>query len=63
MSELKPLRGQVQVPGSLSYASQVPWVFYGTIRENILFGLAYNDERYQRVIDVCALRVVRDVAL
>ena len=58
MTELEPLSGTVDVAGHLSYASQIPWVFYGTIRENILFGLAYEERRYQAVLDACALRVV-----
>ena len=29
--------------------------FSGTIRENILFGLEYNQEQYDRTIEACAL--------
>jgi ATP-binding cassette subfamily C (CFTR/MRP) protein 1 len=28
----------------------------GTVRSNILFGLAYNKNWYNKVIDACALR-------
>jgi ABC-type multidrug transport system fused ATPase/permease subunit len=27
-----------------------------TVRDNILFGLPYDEERYEQVIDVCQLR-------
>ena len=34
---------------------QIPWVFSGTIRENILFGQPYDELRYTRVTEACAL--------
>jgi ABC-type multidrug transport system fused ATPase/permease subunit len=38
-----------------AYAAQSPWLESLTIRENILFGAAYNEQRYLDVLDVCAL--------
>ncbi|KAJ7370410.1 hypothetical protein OS493_032300 [Desmophyllum pertusum] len=32
----------------------MPWVFSGTVRENILFGLPFNKEKFQHV-DICGL--------
>ena len=34
--------------GGVAYAAQESWVQNETIRENILFGLPYDDERYQK---------------
>lgn len=41
--------------GAISYAAQIPWIQYGTIRENILFGYPYDGQRYEDVLTRCAL--------
>ncbi|XP_011647242.1 multidrug resistance-associated protein 4-like isoform X2 [Pogonomyrmex barbatus] len=55
LGELKISQGQVHVGGQISYACQEPWLFAGTVRNNILFGQSYNKDKYQNVINVCAL--------
>ncbi len=50
LGELKPLTGKCEVNGTISYASQEPWIFSGTIRQNIRCGLDYNAQRYNKVI-------------
>ena len=47
--------GEVSCRGTLAYVPQTAWVFSGTIRDNILFGLSYDDSKYTRVIEACAL--------
>lgn len=49
--------GALFVRGEVAYASQVPWIFAGSVRENILFGKAYDEELYNSVIRACALEV------
>ena len=56
LNELLVLSGEVKVTGKISYASQEPWVFASSVRQNILFGLPMNKERYEKVISVCQLR-------
>ncbi|KZT34022.1 P-loop containing nucleoside triphosphate hydrolase protein [Sistotremastrum suecicum HHB10207 ss-3] len=42
--------------GGVAYAAQETWVLNDTIRENILFGAAYDEERFERVIWETGLR-------
>ena len=56
MGEISLNCGQIYISGKLSYASQMPWIFSGSIKENILFGQEYEDNRYRKTLDVCALR-------
>ena len=58
LGELDPMDGSVDVCGELSYATQDPWVFSGTLRDNILFQHPYQEEWYERVLEACALKKV-----
>ncbi|XP_017768863.1 PREDICTED: probable multidrug resistance-associated protein lethal(2)03659 [Nicrophorus vespilloides] len=55
LGENKVSSGDIFVNSSISYAPQEPWLFSGTIRQNILFGQAYQEDKYQEVLKVCAL--------
>lgn len=58
LGELPYDTGTLKIKGQLTYASQQPWVFPGTIRSNILFGRELNPKKYERVLRVCALKKV-----
>ncbi|KAJ1305460.1 hypothetical protein OPQ81_000470 [Rhizoctonia solani] len=47
--------------GGIAYAAQEAWVLNATIRDNILFGLEYDESRYNKVLSQCALD--KDLAL
>lgn len=65
LGEMEPLNSsKVHIPqseatkakaGFVSYCAQTPWVVNDTLRGNILFGRQYDEERYQKIIEVCAL--------
>ncbi|XP_066020153.1 ATP-binding cassette sub-family C member 4-like [Pocillopora verrucosa] len=55
LGELPLHEGIISYQGKIAYAAQVPWVFSGTIRENILFGLPFDEQKFQHVVDVCGL--------
>ncbi|XP_066143996.1 ATP-binding cassette sub-family C member 4-like isoform X1 [Euwallacea fornicatus] len=61
LGELTPLNGKVTVKGKISYASQEPWLFMGSVRQNITFGQKYDVRRYHEVVRVCQLQ--RDFSL
>ncbi|XP_063697681.1 probable multidrug resistance-associated protein lethal(2)03659 [Culicoides brevitarsis] len=61
LGELSIDSGSIDVNGDVSFASQEPWLFSSSIRQNILFGMPYDKKRYQEVVKVCALE--RDFTL
>lgn len=61
MGELPIVSGDLTLYGRISYASQEPWIFAGTVEENILFGAEYDEKRFNEVIQVCALH--KDIEL
>ncbi|XP_003699343.2 putative multidrug resistance-associated protein lethal(2)03659 isoform X2 [Megachile rotundata] len=61
LKELPVQSGSIQVNGKLAYASQEPWLFAGSVRQNILFGRQMDQYRYDRVVRACQLK--RDFSL
>ncbi|XP_065846726.1 ATP-binding cassette sub-family C member 3-like isoform X2 [Oscarella lobularis] len=53
--------GSLTVAGSVAYVSQVPWIRNATVKENILFGNAFDSKWYRRVVKACALEPDFDV--
>lgn len=51
--------GQVDNYGlinTVSYAAQKPWLQHLSIKDNILFGAPYEADRYDEVLECCALK-------
>ncbi|XP_055617486.1 ATP-binding cassette sub-family C member 4-like [Toxorhynchites rutilus septentrionalis] len=55
LGELELDDGRLEIYGNISYASQEPWLFEGTVKNNIVFIEDYNEKRYREVVRVCAL--------
>ena len=53
--ELCPEDPVTGLTDTVAYCPQAPWLIGATIRENILFGRAYDKTRYDSVIAACAL--------
>lgn len=57
LGELPPTAdASVVIRGTVAYVPQVSWIFNATVRDNILFGSVFESARYQKAIDVTALR-------
>lgn len=48
-------KGNWILPTSIAFVAQIPWIENATIRDNILFGLPLDNDRYQKVLHACAL--------
>mmetsp|Transcript_8958 Transcript_8958/g.12444 ORF Transcript_8958/g.12444 Transcript_8958/m.12444 type:complete len:1272 (+) Transcript_8958:52-3867(+) len=55
VGEIHRLQGDVRVSGFTAYCPQSAWCQNATIRDNICFGSPYDEERFNYVIEVCAL--------
>ncbi|CAG0893469.1 unnamed protein product [Cyprideis torosa] len=53
--ELSCTTGHFRVSGSIAMVSQTGWIFNETIRENVTFGLTFDDERYSEVLRATCL--------
>ena len=47
---------RIYINGSISYVSQIPWIRNATIKDNILFYQSYDEEKYNKVIELSQLR-------
>lgn len=56
LGELPCHSGEISFSGSIAYVPQLPWVFSGTIQENITFGKSLDAIKYQRIIESCSLQ-------
>uniref|UniRef100_A0A2P2M4L9 ABC-type xenobiotic transporter n=2 Tax=Rhizophora mucronata TaxID=61149 RepID=A0A2P2M4L9_RHIMU len=61
LGEMQQISGLIWSSGSVAYVPQVPWIQSGTIRDNVLFGMPYDSERYSDTIKACALEI--DISL
>lgn len=52
----KATRSNWIIPEAIAYVAQIPWIENASIRDNIEFGLPHDEERYQKTIQVCALK-------
>ncbi|KAI9479473.1 hypothetical protein BX667DRAFT_506335 [Coemansia mojavensis] len=54
--EMPLLSGSGCVYGSIGHVGQKPWTMNATFRDSVLFGNAYDEQKYSRTIAACALK-------
>jgi ABC-type transport system involved in cytochrome bd biosynthesis fused ATPase/permease subunit len=55
VGEMKQTKGDIVFGGNVGYCPQTAWIQNNTVKNNILFGLPLDEEKYQQVIKDCAL--------
>ncbi|KAL5333352.1 hypothetical protein BJX70DRAFT_68566 [Aspergillus crustosus] len=56
LGELDKKQGTSYISAEMmGYCAQTPWLQSMSIRDNILFSAPYDEQRYKRVLDACAL--------
>eukprot|EP00455_Lapot_gusevi_P053824 TRINITY_DN848_c0_g1_i5.p1 TRINITY_DN848_c0_g1~~TRINITY_DN848_c0_g1_i5.p1 ORF type:complete len:1312 (-),score=307.44 TRINITY_DN848_c0_g1_i5:62-3997(-) len=55
LHELHQLKGTVSIGGSVALSAQKAWILASSVRDNIVFERAYDEERYRRVLECCEL--------
>ncbi|XP_037399860.1 canalicular multispecific organic anion transporter 2 isoform X3 [Pygocentrus nattereri] len=55
LGEMEKLEGHISIRGSVAYVPQQAWIQNATLRDNILFGKPYVEQKYRCVLEACAL--------
>lgn len=55
LGEIPKRQGSVEVSGRVAYVAQSAWIQTGTVKDNILFGLPFDEARYKNALRACAL--------
>uniref|UniRef100_A0A8C2H2A2 ATP-binding cassette sub-family C member 5 n=1 Tax=Cyprinus carpio TaxID=7962 RepID=A0A8C2H2A2_CYPCA len=55
LGQMTLLGGSVAVNGDFAYVAQQAWILNDSLRENILFGKKYIEEKYNEVLEACCL--------
>uniref|UniRef100_A0A8D3AL38 ATP-binding cassette sub-family C member 5 n=1 Tax=Scophthalmus maximus TaxID=52904 RepID=A0A8D3AL38_SCOMX len=55
LGQMTLLEGNVAASGGFAYVSQQAWILNDSLKENILFGNVYEQEKYHTVLEACCL--------
>ncbi|XP_021111972.1 multidrug resistance-associated protein 5 isoform X4 [Heterocephalus glaber] len=56
LGQMTLLEGSIAISGTFAYVAQQAWILNATLRDNILFGKEFDEERYNLVLNSCCLR-------
>ncbi|OLY79209.1 Canalicular multispecific organic anion transporter 1 [Smittium mucronatum] len=57
VGEMNKESGKAIINGSIAYSPQTPWIMNATLRENIVFGNAFDKDFYDLVVEACELQL------
>ena len=49
------LNKKIIINGKISYAPQKPWILNDSVRNNIIFHKLFDEQKYNKIIDICQL--------
>lgn len=55
LREIPLVTGITSYQGKIAWVGQQPWIFSGTVRDNILFGEPFDPKRYEKALEACDL--------
>ncbi|CDO74908.1 hypothetical protein BN946_scf184988.g15 [Trametes cinnabarina] len=55
IGEMRKVKGHVSFGGRVAYCSQTAWIQNATLRENVLFGQPFEEDRYWKAIENASL--------
>ncbi|XP_078614100.1 ATP-binding cassette sub-family C member 5-like [Branchiostoma floridae x Branchiostoma japonicum] len=55
LGQMRVLEGTVGLTGSIAYVAQQAWIMNASVRDNILFGEDYHQQRYDETVKICCL--------
>jgi len=61
LGEMKREKGNVKIAGAVGYCPQQAWIQNATLRENITFGLPFDEKKYEDAIKYSCLQADIDV--
>ena len=53
LGEMQCSVGRVALGGPIAYVAQQPWIINDTVQNNITFGMDYEEDRWNDVVQVC----------
>ena len=55
LGTMRMVSGEGKLRGRVAYVSQRPWVFSGSVKENICMSRAFDADKFKRIVHVCQL--------
>ncbi|XP_077589032.1 ATP-binding cassette sub-family C member 5 [Stigmatopora nigra] len=55
LGQMTLLEGNVAASGGFAYVSQQAWILNDSLKENILFGKEFHQEKYDAILEACCL--------